>query len=182
MKMKFSDLEKYSKYSKKSKIICFFLYRSVWSIFVYRLLNYFNYSIKNMFVRKVVIFVFSPLAKFIEIVNSSSISYKATIDSGLYIGHPNGIFIHPGVKIGANCNIAQGVTIGISGRGEKRAAPVIGDNVFIGANAVVVGNIKIGDNCVIAPNSLVINSFDSDLTICGVPAKKFSDNNSFGYI
>lgn len=145
-------------------------------------MNYINCEITSKLIRKVLILFFTPIAKFIEIVNGSSISYEATIDSGLYIGHPNGIFIHPCVKIGANCNIAQGVTIGISGRGEKRAAPVIGNNVFIGANAVVAGNIKIGDNCVIAPNSLVINSFDSDITICGVPAKKFSNNNSVEYI
>src|SRR6266851_1228694 len=49
------------------------------------------------------------------------------------------------VVTGRKCNIAQGVTIGISGRGERKGAPTIGDRVFIGPNAVVVGKIVVGD-------------------------------------
>ena len=63
--------------------------------------------------------------------------------------------INPRSTIGSNCNIAQGVTIGQTNRGEKAGSPKIGDRVWIGANAVLVGNISIGSNVLIAPNSFV---------------------------
>ena len=78
--------------------------------------------------------------------------------------------------------MSQGVTIGVSGREASRGVPVIGDNVYIGANAVVAGKITIGNNCVIAANSLVVNTFEDGVTLLGVPAKKVNNNSSKGYI
>ena len=60
-----------------------------------------------------------------------------------------------GCNVGDNCNIAQGVTIGQISRGERKGTPKIGDNVWIGANAVVVGGIRIGNNVLVAPNCFV---------------------------
>ena len=54
------------------------------------------------------------------------------VGEGLYIGHFGGIIISGGAVIGRNCNISQGVTIGVAGRGEKRGIPIIGDGVYIG--------------------------------------------------
>jgi serine O-acetyltransferase len=89
------------------------------------------------------------------------------IGDGFYIGHFGNIVVSNKAKIGKNCNIAQGVTIGMSNRGEKKGAPTIADEVWIGANSVLVGKISIGYNVLIAPlsyvnfdvpsNSIVIN-------------------------
>ena len=83
------------------------------------------------------------------------IPYTVELGRGFYIGHRGNIIINAGVKFGDNVNISQGVTIGYSNGGKAKGTPQIGNNVFIGANAVVVGGIKIGDDVVIAPNTFV---------------------------
>ena len=83
------------------------------------------------------------------------ISYNTKIGKGLYLGHAFGISINPKTIIGNNCNINRGVLIGQENRGERKGTPIIGNNVWIGANSVIVGNIKIGDDVLIAPNSFV---------------------------
>jgi len=92
------------------------------------------------------------------------------------------IIINAKAVIGKNCNISQGVTIGVSGRGEHRGVPIIGDQVYIGANATIAGAIQVGSHAVIGANSLVIQDVGASTTVLGVPAVKVSDNNSAGYV
>lgn len=82
-------------------------------------------------------------------------SRQAKIGKGLYIGHPYCIVLNPRTVIGDNCNLHKGVTIGRESRGPREGVPVIGNNVWIGINSTLVGNIKIGDDVMIAPNSFV---------------------------
>jgi serine O-acetyltransferase len=84
--------------------------------------------------------------------------------------------------IGADCCICQGVTVGVSGRGEKRGVPVIGDGVYFGVNAVVVGKISVGDDVLIAANSLVNRDVPSHCTVLGVPAAIVSEKGSEEYL
>lgn len=79
----------------------------------------------------------------------------ATIGAGLYIGHFGGINVSRRAVLGRNCTLSQGVTIGVSGEGAQRGAPVIGDDVYIGPGARVFGPIRIGDNVKIGPNAVV---------------------------
>ena len=79
----------------------------------------------------------------------------AKIGKGLYISHIGNIILNPETKMGENCNIAQGVTIGLENRGKNKGVPTIGNEVWIGANSVIVGKIKIGNNVLIAPNCFV---------------------------
>ena len=104
------------------------------------------------------------------------------VGEGLYIGHFGGIIISPGVVIGRNCNISQGVTIGISGRGEKRGIPVIGDGVYIGSGAKVIGKIHVGNNVAIGANAVVIKDVPDNAVVGGVPAKIISMEGSFEFI
>ena len=83
------------------------------------------------------------------------VSYTTQIGKGLYIGHPYNITINPDAVLGENCNIHKGVTIGQENRGKRKGTPIIGDCVWIGINAVVVGNIHVGNDVLIAPNSYV---------------------------
>lgn len=80
---------------------------------------------------------------------------SAKIGPGLYIGHFGGITISPAAVIGTNCNIAQNVTIGVAGNGEKRGVPKIGDNVHFAPGARVFGKIVIGNNVKIGANAVV---------------------------
>ncbi|MBU2525753.1 MAG: serine acetyltransferase [Bacteroidetes bacterium] len=180
---KFSnDLKRYKNYSKKSALILFLTQQGVWSIFVYRINNNIYNSKLPSYIKRIALLIGVFFQKAIEIITGISIPYTAQIGEGLYIGHFGNIIINANSKIGNNCNISQGVTIGVSGRKDQRGVPIIGNNVYIGANAVIVGKIIIGDNCVVGANSLVVDDFENDVTILGVPAKKVSNNNSEGYI
>lgn len=67
--------------------------------------------------------------------------------------------------------------------GGKKTAATIGDNVFIGTGAKIIGDIAIADDCVIGANSVVVKSItEKGITVAGVPAKKVSSNNSAPYI
>src|SRR5690606_27471172 len=70
---------------------------------------------------------------------------STTIGPGLYLGHFGSIVINKNTKIGKNCNIAHSTTIGQTNRGSNKGCPTIGDNVWIGTGAVIVGGISIGN-------------------------------------
>jgi serine O-acetyltransferase len=95
---------------------------------------------------------------------------ETQIGEGLYLGHWGFLVINPKVKIGKNCNIAQGVTIGQQNRGKNQGFPEIGNEVWIGPNSVIVGNIKIGNNVLIAPNAYVNTDVPDNSIVVGNPA------------
>lgn len=105
------------------------------------------------------------------------------IGKGLYIGHPFNITINPEAEIGDNCNIHKGVVIGMENRGERKGAPHIGNNVWIGINAAVVGKITIGDDVLIAPCSYVNCDIPAHSVVFGNPCIiKHRDNATECYI
>ena len=110
------------------------------------------------------------------------IGYMVEIGSGFYIGHFGDIIVNSKAVIGKNCNISQGVTIGQMNRGDKKGVPVIGDNVFIGPGAKLLGRIKIGNNVAIGANAVVIDDVDDNQAVGGVPAKVIANTGSEGYI
>lgn len=110
------------------------------------------------------------------------IPHTAKIGGGLFMGHFGNIVINQGATIGANCNIAQGVTLGYISRGNKKGCPEVGDRVWIGANAIVVGNIKVGNDVLIAPLSFVNFDVPDHATVMGNPAQVINNNGSAGYV
>ena len=97
----------------------------------------------------------------------------ATIGPGLNLVHSSGVVIGPEVVIGARARIHQGVTLGepVHVGGGEWAAQHVGDDVVLGAHAVVLGNIKIGDRAAVGANSVVLHDVDADTTVVGAPAK-----------
>lgn len=91
----------------------------------------------------------------------------AEVGGGLYIAHPVGTVIHSR-RIGQNCSIVAAVTIGLRNEHEF---PTLGDNVFIGAGARVLGGIFIGDGAKIGANAVVIEDVPPGATAVGIPAK-----------
>jgi len=110
------------------------------------------------------------------------ISYRTKIGKGLYIGHSGGIVVHGDTEIGDYCNLSQGITIGISIRGSKAGIPKIGNRVFIGPGAVILGGIVVGNDVLIGTNSIVM--FDvPDHSVVGSPlASIISQKGSADYI
>ena len=87
--------------------------------------------------------------------NHIELSVDCQIGPGLYIGHPYCITVNPGAVLGKNINLHKGVTIGEEHRGKRAGYPVIGDNVWIGVNATIVGKVHIGNDVLIAANCFV---------------------------
>ncbi|TXE02402.1 serine O-acetyltransferase [Algoriphagus aquimarinus] len=110
------------------------------------------------------------------------IPHIAKIGGGLFMGHYGGIVISSEAAIGENCNIAQGVTIGRINKGPKKGAPKIGNRVWVGPNAVLVGNITIGDNVLIAPLCFVNMDVPTNCMVIGNPAKIIEGKTSEDYI
>ena len=103
---------------------------------------------------------------------------RTAIGEGLYIGHLGRVIIHPDAKLGKNINIATGVTIGMENRGKRKGAPVIGDNCWIGTNAVVVGNVKIGSDVLIAPLTYVNFDVPDHSIVVGNPGRIIPKENA----
>lgn len=175
-----SDYKKYKLYGGHFFSIIFFT-QGFWALFQYRVANS-CYRLKVPVLKFLLLVICLIWQKTIEILTGISLPYSATIGHSFYIGHFGGLIVNANSIIGNNCNISQGVTIGVSGRNNKRGVPVIGDNVYIGANAVIAGKIKVGNDCVIAANSLVVNSVENGVTVLGVPAKVVSTKTSKAYI
>ena len=111
-----------------------------------------------------------------------SIPFNTKIGAGFYIGHFSGIIVSPDCIIGKNCNISQGVTLGQTNRGDKKGSPVIGNNVYIGPGAKLIGRIYIGDNVAIGANSVVTKDVESNAVVAGAPARILSMEGANGYI
>jgi len=105
------------------------------------------------------------------------------IGPGFYIGHFGRVIINAGAILGKNINISTGCTIGGENRGERKGAPVISDNVWIGTNSVIVGHVHIGSDVMICPNSFVNFDVPSHSIVIGNPAKIIhKENATIGYI
>lgn len=127
--------------------------------------------------------IYSILYKICSNINHVEISKNQKIGEGLYFGHPYCITINPGVIIGKNCNIHKGVTIGQENRGERKGTPVIGSNVWIGINSIIVGKITIGNDILIALNSFVNKDIPDHSIVFGNPCiVKHKENATEGYI
>jgi serine O-acetyltransferase len=101
-----------------------------------------------------------------------------TFGPGLKINHFGLIVVNANARIGAFCDIHQGVNIGQHGT-EQDDVPTIGDNVWIGPGAKIFGRITIASRCAIGANAVVNKSFtEENISIAGIPAKKISETGN----
>jgi len=111
-----------------------------------------------------------------------AIPFTAKIGPGFYIGHFGGIVVNVHSVIGRNCNISHGVTLGQANRGKRKGYPTVGDNVYIGPGAKIVGNVRVGNNVAIGANCVVSDDVPDNAVVVGIPAKIISYNGSAGYV
>ncbi|MCC7074838.1 MAG: serine acetyltransferase [Deltaproteobacteria bacterium] len=105
----------------------------------------------------------------VEITSGILLNRETTIGEDFHLVHSGNTKIHPRSVIGDRVGIMQDVTLGTTV--ERNGAPIIGNDVFIGAGAKILGNVRIGDRARIAANSLVITDVPPDTTAIGVPAR-----------
>ncbi|MBN1559803.1 serine acetyltransferase [candidate division KSB1 bacterium] len=111
-----------------------------------------------------------------------SISYKTQIGSGFYIGHYGGIVVNSKSIIGKNVNISHGVTLGLANRGRKKGVPTLGDNIYLGPGAKIVGAVTIGNNVAIGANCVVTRDIPDNAVVIGIPGRVISQSGAKGYI
>jgi len=114
---------------------------------------------KSSFLRKIIILKF----RFWSVVTGADIPLNCNISGGFLIPHPNGIVINPSSEIGANCLFFQQVTIA----GKCK----LGYHVDVGAGAKILGPVTIGNNVKIGANAVVNTDLPSDCTAVGIPAR-----------
>jgi len=142
--------------------------QSIWAIWIYR----FGRRVDRRpagFTRRVLTLFYWCWFRLVETKVGISLPKSAVIGPGLRIWHFGGIFLHPNVRIGANCTLRQGVTIG--NRVADGRVPTIGDDVEFGAYAQVLGDVHIGNGCRIGAMSVVLCDMPDGATAVGVPAR-----------
>jgi len=132
------------------------------------------YTLRLPFLKPFLYLIYFPLKALIVVCYGIHIPVRAQIGKGFVIHNFSCIFI-PRSKMGDNFTVQQGVTLG-SAFG-KSGQPILGDNVFVGAGAKVLGKIKIGNNVVVGANSLVITDVPDNCTVIGVPARIIAYNS-----
>ena len=105
---------------------------------------------------------------FWSILTQTDIGLEATLGNRLLLPHPNGVVIHENAEIGDDCMIMQQVTVGMIGDSE---VPVIGNGVYIGAGAKIIGKLAVGDGARIGANAVVMSDVPPHCTAVGVPAR-----------
>ncbi|WP_419805749.1 serine O-acetyltransferase [Terriglobus sp.] len=143
---------------------------ALWAIGAHRLGNWLYTEPPAALIRLPLKLLSFLLTKCCLILMEMDIDPQATIGGGLYIGHIGGVHINPGAVMGRNCDLAHRITIGASAMG-RSGIPVLGDEVYIGTGAALVGRIRIGSGAKIAANSLVITNVPAGATVMGVPAR-----------
>lgn len=111
-----------------------------------------------------------------------AIAERTVVGPGLFINRFGGIYIHHDVVIGCNVNITHGTMLGHMNRGSREGSPSIGDEVFFGSGAKVIGKVHVGNNAAIGVNAVVTRDVPDSGVAVGSPAKIIGTNGSEGYI
>ncbi len=146
-------------------------------------LQYIRLMRKAQFSNGLFRFIYKKLMRCMTLFFGLEIPWNLKVGKGLYLGHAYNITIHPDCEIGEWCNIHKGVTIGQQNRGKRKGAPKIGNRVWIGVNATIVGKVVIGDDVLISPNAFVNCDVPSHSIVIGNPCEiHHHDNATMDYI
>jgi serine O-acetyltransferase len=111
-----------------------------------------------------------------------SIPYNTEIGAGLYIGHFGGIIVNCEAKIGCNCNINHGVTIGSTYGGKHPGSPTIMNNVYLAPGSKILGGILVGNHVAVGANCVVTKPVPDYGVVVGIPGEVISSNGSKAYV
>ena len=139
-----------------------------WALVVYRYGRW-RYRVRPKLLRKLFSLIYWVLYKLIQILTGIELPCEVEIGRNFVIDHFGGIIISGYARFGDNCRIRNGVVVGLQ-RVDDPVAPVIGNNVDIGAGAKVLGRISIGNNVAIGANAVVVTDVPDDCVAVGVPA------------
>ncbi len=148
--------------------------QSLWAIAVYRFGRW-NDNRPASFSKGLCDRLYWFLFRIVETLTGVSFTKAVEIGPGLRVYHFGNIFVHSGVKIGANCTLRQGVTIGT--REDGGGVPVLEDNVELGAYAQILGPVRIGKGARIGAMAVVLADVPPGATAVGIPARVLPGRN-----
>ena len=140
-----------------------------WAMVVYRYGRW-RYGIRNPLLRKPFSLLYRVLYKMAQILTGIELPCEVPVGRNFRIDHFGGIVISGYASFGDDCIVRNGVTVGLKNI-EEKAAPKIGNHVNIGAGAKLLGNITIGDNVDVGANAVVIASVPANSIAVGIPAR-----------
>ncbi|OFI05077.1 serine acetyltransferase [Clostridium acetireducens DSM 10703] len=141
----------------------FLLYPCIHAIIFYRISHFF-YKIKMFFTARLI----SQIARFLTGIE---IHPGAKIGKGLFIDHGMGVVIGETAEVGDNVTLYHGVTLGGTGKDTGKRHPTVGNDVFIGSGAKVLGPVVIGDGVKVGANSVILKDVPAHVTVVGIPGK-----------
>lgn len=135
---------------------------ALWAVATYRIGRWIR-GIRFGLVRKPLTACYFSLYKFMEILTGIRISVDSEIGPGLMIHNFGGIIIHG--KLGRDCTIVQGVQIVSRGDSKGRGWPTLGDEVYVGSGAKILGPVTIGDRVRIGANAVVMSDVPENAVV-----------------
>jgi serine O-acetyltransferase len=145
------------------------LSQGLWAMIVYRYGRW-RYGIATRWLRAPFSVLYKLLKVLAEILTGIDLPCEAQIGRRFRIDHFGGIVISGDAVLGEDCIVRNGVTIGLR-HTRQRGSPVIGNRVDIGAGAKILGPIRIGDDVAIGANAVVIRDVPANSIAVGVPAR-----------
>lgn len=139
-----------------------------WALVIYRYGRW-RYTVRPPLLRKPFSLIYKLLYKFIQIITGIELPCEVQVGRNFVIDHFGGIIISGYAKFGDNCRIRNGVVVGLR-RVDEPCAPVIGNDVDIGAGAKVLGPISVGNNVLIGANAVVVRDVPDNCVAAGIPA------------
>jgi serine O-acetyltransferase len=176
------DLRRYGSPWQQLKALLFA--PRVWAIVAFRFARWVHTARIPAILRLPLKIMVAFNAAFVDVATSIELPPQVAIGPGLFIPHTGYIVVGSNVTIGSYCTLTQGVTIGHRGGGSDLsfAGPVIGDRVYIGPGAAVLGPIEIGKDVLIGANAVVTRSAPARSVVVGNPARVISARGSFDLV
>lgn len=143
--------------------------QGLWVMTVYRFGRW-RYTVRPAFLRKPLSFAYRFLKTVSQVAAGIDLPCEAIVGRRFRIDHFGGVIISGDAVLGDDVTVRNGVTIGLKRRDDP-GSPVIGNRVDIGAGAKLLGRIRIGDDVVIGANAVVITDVPSNSIAVGVPAR-----------
>jgi serine O-acetyltransferase len=138
------------------------IYQGLWAIWGHRVAHLlYNWRIP---------FIPRAISQCLRLVTLIEIHPGARIGRRFFIDHGCGVVIGETTVIGDDVLLYQGVTLGGTGKEKGKRHPTLGNNVVIGANAIILGNITIGDNARVGAGAIVTKPVAANTTVVGNPA------------
>ncbi len=174
-----SDFNRYIATGGKSKIKIIFFNQGFIATSIFRINMALYNSCKNIpIVRKIIGLYCLVWLKISQIITGISFPVGLKIGNGIFISHAGTIIINTQCEVGDNCNFAPDTIIGYGIKNGVEGYPKIGNRVFIGPGAKIFGPIVIGDDVAIGANAVVNLDVPNSAVVAGVPAKIVSMKGS----